>query len=1015
MSAAHRAAKAAAAACALVALLIGAPVALWLLGSPLLPSRLPDWPMVVGALTRPDDGRLLIGFVVLVGFAAWAVLSLSIVLELVSALLHRNVPIIPLPGFRLARVLAGVLVSALLGAGPASATPAAPPVPIVHIEKATTVEPASPTAADRVHVVAPRDTLWTIADSELGDPLRWREIYDLNVGRPQPDGGRLAEAGHLAVGWRLQLPADSHDGGPENASVVVREGDTLSKIAQDELGSADRVDDLMAANAGVPQASGGVLRDPDEIQIGWRIVIPQPAPEPATTATPAPAVPPPVTAPPSPTPTPPLTPQPTTAPPTTTAESQLTPPNDPPVRSTPLDAQAAGEGGDSGVVLALIGVAGSLAAATIVALTRRRRRQRRLRPAGHAIAVPDDTAGRLEWAASQQPSLPPLHYVDLALRCMTPDIAAELEVVAVRCSPTSAILQLAAPLPAPPPFGSDATDGWTLEADAALPIPAEEAAATCSPIPALVSIATAGDVTLMIDLEQRGVLRVGGNHERARALLRHVVAELATAEAAEDIEVLLVGLGDELVDVDPERLDVAASLDDALDAAQRHASATQDALDRFSLTSVMEGRLREIAPDSWLPTVVVCADEPDDGARERLAAHRAGAATAVIVIDAQDPDLLVHDDGELHVAAAGIDLGGEHWSATQLTHSAGTHLAAVLGTSTKPSEPVGPAVAGPDQQWADGMNEDGSVASPETPAEGPLADPEAERSLAIVEFQDPNLDDDLAAWRATDPAVPMIAILGEPMVRAPGTYPKVRASWFAEVLVYLSLHPAGVSSAKAVTDLWPEGHRISPATIRHAFYGARRWAGRGLDGDPAEPFVSEMSTDTSYRLRGHLLDWDLFRRLRKRAQARHRAGHPGAVADYEAAMALIRGPVLHPLRPGGYAWLNNHDQRHDLQIPGFVVDTAHELVEIALADGDTARARLVAEKARSIDVDVVYDRPLTDLMRIAHAEDNHAELEFYAAALLDARGFEVPEELAPDSFTVLNDLLPAGLRRPPRS
>ena len=260
--------------------------------------------------------------------------------------------------------------------------------------------------------------------------------------------------------------------------------------------------------------------------------------------------------------------------------------------------------------------------------------------------------------------------------------------------------------------------------------------------------------------------------------------------------------------------------------------------------------------------------------------------------------------------------------------------------------------------------------------------------------------------------MPMIGILGEPIVRAPGDIPKVRTSWFAEVLVYLSLHPAGVSSAKAVTDLWPEGNKISPATIRHAFYGARRWAGRGLGGDPAAPFVSEMQTDSTYRIRGHLLDWDLFRRLRKRALARHQAGHPGAVADYEAALALVRGPILHPLRPGGYAWLNNHDQRHDLQIPGFVVDAAHELVNIALAAGDTVTARRAAEQARSIDVDVVYDRPLTDLMRIAHAEDNQAELEFYAAALLDARGFEVPEELAPESFTVLNDLLPSGPRRP---
>ena len=123
--------------------------------------------------------------------------------------------------------------------------------------------------------------------------------------------------------------------------------------------------------------------------------------------------------------------------------------------------------------------------------------------------------------------------------------------------------------------------------------------------------------------------------------------------------------------------------------------------------------------------------------------------------------------------------------------------------------------------------------------------------------------------------------------------------------------------------------------------------------------------------------------------------------------------MLSPLRHGGYAWLNNHDQRHDLQIPGFIIDTAHELVDIALAAGDLARARRAAEHARTVDADVAFDQPLTDLMRIAHAEDNRAEMELYATVLLDARGFDVPEELAPDSFAVLNDLMPTGVRRRP--
>ncbi|TQM11011.1 bacterial transcriptional activator domain-containing protein [Pseudonocardia kunmingensis] len=602
-----------------------------------------------------------------------------------------------------------------------------------------------------------------------------------------------------------------------------------------------------------------------------------------------------------------------------------------------------------------------------------------------------------------------------------------------RLTASDALITLVGTTSLPAPFVAVGEEGeWGLDADDPLLVPAEEAAGCCAPFPTLVSIATADDRTLMIDLEQRGVLRIGGNHARCVALLRHLAAELATSRTAEDTEVLLVGLGDELAALNPDQL-LVSDLDTALTEIEHRATTTGAAIQRHQVASVVEGRVHNIAADSWLPTVLLVGHEPDDDQRARLdglgATDPGTTAVAVVVVDPVDPQVHIGDDGVLDLP----DIDDGPWQAAQLTENAGTHLAAILGSTAAPAVPVGPATA--TEPWAAGLNEDGSLAT--APADPPdddeldddgrasdvgaaiappgppePVDPAAARRLAIVDHQDPNLDDDLAAWHECTPPVPMIAILGEPTVRAPGTIPPTRPSWFAEVLVYLSLHPAGVTSAKAVTDLWPDGHRISPATIRHAFYGARRWAGRGLGGNPQASFVSDMQTDNTYRLRGHLLDWDLYRRLRKRGQARHEARHPGALGDYEAALALIRGPVLSALRPGGYTWLNNHDQRHDLQIPGFIVDTAHELVDIALGIGDTVLARRAAERARMIDIDVAFDRPLTDLMRIAHAEDNRSEMELYAAVLLDARGFDVPEELSPDSFAVLNDLLPAGPRRP---
>jgi hypothetical protein len=307
------------------------------------------------------------------------------------------------------------------------------------------------------------------------------------------------------------------------------------------------------------------------------------------------------------------------------------------------------------------------------------------------------------------------------------------------------------------------------------------------------------------------------------------------------------------------------------------------------------------------------------------------------------------------------------------------------------------------------------------PARASAVDVHARHRLELVGLQDPDLDDDLARWHDPNPApaAPMIGILGEPTVRAPGPTPPYRLPWYTEVLVYLALHPHGVSPDKAQTDLWPDGRRVELNAVRHAMHGARKWAGLDRRTDPPTAFVSTMRGDGRYRLRGHLLDWELFQRLRKRGQARAAAGHPGAVADYQAALGLVRGPVLSVLREGGYAWLFNADQRHDLHIPGFIVDTAHELVDLALtatdsSPADTATARWAADLARRIDPDATFDRPLTDLMRIAAAEDNQAELHRLAALLLDARGFDVPEELAPETFAIVDDLLPAGLTRPAR-
>src|SRR3546814_5223725 len=65
-------------------------------------------------------------------------------------------------------------------------------------------------AALRTVTVQRHDTYWALAERELGDGLRWREIRDLNVGRSMPGGHTIVSGDDtLRAGWTLQLPAES--------------------------------------------------------------------------------------------------------------------------------------------------------------------------------------------------------------------------------------------------------------------------------------------------------------------------------------------------------------------------------------------------------------------------------------------------------------------------------------------------------------------------------------------------------------------------------------------------------------------------------------------------------------------------------------------------------------------------------------------------------------------------------------------------------------------------------------
>jgi nucleoid-associated protein YgaU len=109
----------------------------------------------------------------------------------------------------------------------------------------------------RTYKVKPGDTLSKIADQQLGDANRWPEIFVLN--RPQ-----IRHRDRISIGQVLTLPATPMQ--PPPKLYKVRRGDTLSQIAEQQLGDANRWPDIFALNR-------DIISDPDRITPGQVLVI----------------------------------------------------------------------------------------------------------------------------------------------------------------------------------------------------------------------------------------------------------------------------------------------------------------------------------------------------------------------------------------------------------------------------------------------------------------------------------------------------------------------------------------------------------------------------------------------------------------------------------------------------------------------------------------------------------------------------------------------------------------------
>lgn len=198
-------------------LVLGVPAGLWTqVGWP-LPSALPTWSEFVSTLRSGYlSDQVLIDVLAVVCWVAWAQLVVALVAETVAAREGRSVAR-RLPVARPLRDTAAQLVATitLLGSlvGPRTAVAAAVTIPDVAVtapeHPEAPVEQPVQAPLSCQYVVQPRDDLWSLAERHLGDPYRWPEVYALNHGRPQHDGGALDDPELLRPGWKLEFPPDA--------------------------------------------------------------------------------------------------------------------------------------------------------------------------------------------------------------------------------------------------------------------------------------------------------------------------------------------------------------------------------------------------------------------------------------------------------------------------------------------------------------------------------------------------------------------------------------------------------------------------------------------------------------------------------------------------------------------------------------------------------------------------------------------------------------------------------------
>jgi hypothetical protein len=774
----------------------------------------------------------------------------------------------------------------------------------------TTVPPTAPP----LHTVAVGESLWSIADDEMGDGSRWPELYEVNAGRMFDDGRTFDDPSALRPGWVLDLPVAETpppgDVAPSPEPVLAAPAVVAPRLAVADHDAHHH--DVAAVRDEMDVEQVTIVADGADRELAVEL-------------------------------------------PARPENVWVTGVND--ASSTVDRLDDAADDDDAARPLMTIPRASMLATGVLAVLAGRRRRRLRATVGPARVPEPSQRMTMTERALQTFAAGEHLARIDLAVRAAAkPLITAGRRPLALLAAPDGDLELLASGPVEPPAMWRGSRDRWTLASTVPTEMLAEAARhAAGAPSPALVQLGIdEHGYDVYVDLEALEALEIGGSPEQAVSIVASVAATMASSVWAETVSLISAGVPSSAL-LGHRLHRCVAEATAALQAAVDHAAPT-----KAMATSTFELRTSGTCGEPWDPAIVLVGSnfEPITPPTDRTGLGIVSASPI------RGPSSRLAPDGDcwtlrpLGLRLRPIGLGPDDLAA--IGDLLDVEAASVpIAPIREPAVTSKHVIKQEEQKVINAVDEDWTIYEVEGVSAGRA------RPSAIVDLVRGGLsrepDRNGPTTRHGEDWDLLVRLLGPVgVVDRAGEPVMFERSKTIELIAWLATHRDRATRANARTALWDQD--VRDATFANVVSEARRALARQVAPPDGEEWVGRTLTESLPLHRRVRTDADLVAEAVAAARTQPPAS---AITTLRAAVALIGGV---PFEGTPYLWPDAEGLTSNLIL--LATSAVAELSRLCLAVGDTDT--VFAATARGLRVLPGHEELIGLRMR-AHAQTgNHA-------------------------------------------